>query len=375
MFSIGFDAKRAFLNSTGLGNYSRSVILSLAQLYPNIQFNLYTPRAPKNSMNAELWTNPSIEIHIPKLPFLRSLWRSRLVVRQLVMDKVQLYHGLSHEIPIGIQRTGIKTVVTIHDLIFLRYPHYYKAIDRKIYALKFKYACTHSDMIIATSEQTKEDIIRYFGINAAKIKVVYQACNPLFYQSYDNLDKERVIEKYRLPKRYLLNVGTIEARKNLLVLIKALPHVPQDYKLVVVGKSTAYKNDVLQLIQQLKLQERVLFLQDVQNDELPYLYSAASVFVYPSVFEGFGIPIMEALHVGVPVIAATGSCLEEAGGEGSLYFNPQDATTLAAQINEVLENTILSEKMIAEGKQYAANFTEEAHARNLMKVYEQLLLQ
>jgi glycosyltransferase involved in cell wall biosynthesis len=373
MLRIGFDAKRAFLNPTGLGNYSRSVITSLASGFPENHYFLYTTKEVRDARTSPMTEHKNVTVRTPRYPLFKSIWRSRLVVNTLLQDEIDIYHGLSHEIPVGIQRTDIKTVVTIHDLIFLRYPQYYKSADRRIYDMKFRNACKHADRIIAISEQTKRDIIHFFGTAASKIDVVYQSCDAAFSVplNTDLLQTARL--RYALPDSFILNVGTIEDRKNLMQIVRALPHIPARHKLVVIGKETAYAMQVHKFIKEHKLEDRVIFLRDIPFTDLPAIYQLADVFVYPSEFEGFGIPILEALHSGIPVVAATGSCLEEAGGPDSLYIAPDAPEALAEAVNSILINPDLKAKMVAKGKQYAAGFTEHAHAENLMRIYKKVL--
>ncbi|MFA6056911.1 MAG: glycosyltransferase family 1 protein [Taibaiella sp.] len=373
MLRIGFDAKRAFLNNTGLGNYSRSVITSLASSFPENEYFLYTTKQINNSRTAGMLDRPGVIIRTPAIPILKSLWRSRFVVNCLIKDEIDLYHGLSHEIPVAIQNTSIKTVVTIHDLIFLRYPQYYKPADRKIYEMKFRNACKNANKIIAISEQTKRDIIHYFGTDEAKIEVVYQSCDPSFAQKYTADHLTGIKEKYRLPEKFLLNVGTIEDRKNLMLIVKALSEVPEEIKLVVIGKETPYAGKVKKYLSEHQLENRVILLKDIPFHDLPAIYQLAKIFIYPSEFEGFGIPVLEALNAGVPVIAATGSCLEEAGGPSSLYVPPTDHKALAKAVNNILQDSRLGEDMIVAGKLYAEQFKENAHAENLMRIYKNLL--
>ena len=312
-------------------------------------------------------------VRTPAIPILKSLWRSRFVVNRLIKDKIDLYHGLSHEIPVAIQNTSIKTVVTIHDLIFLRYPQYYKPADRKIYEMKFRNACKNAHKIIAISEQTKRDIIHYFGTDEAKIEVVYQSCDPSFAQKCTADHLTGIKEKYHLPEKFLLNVGTIEDRKNLMLIAKALSEIPEGIELVVIGKETPYAGKVKKYLSEHQLENRVIFLKDIPFHDLPAIYQLAKIFIYPSEFEGFGIPVLEALNADVPVVAATGSCLEEAGGPSSLYVAPTDHKALAKAVNNILQDSRLGEDMIAAGKLYAEQFKENAHAENLMRIYKNLL--
>ncbi len=373
---IGFDAKRAFTNYTGLGNYSRSTVKILAEEFRNHQFYLYTPRVPNENQIKflDLPHHAEVHIRIPKSFFyelLPSLWRRVGITKDLVRDGINLYHGLSHELPVGIEKTGIKTVVTIHDLIFLRFPEYYKATDRKIYASKFKSACENADLVIAISEQTKKDIIHFFNIDEKKIRVVYQSCSEIFHQKINEMSLMKVRVKYQLPERFLLNVGTIEQRKNALLIIKSLNLLNENIPLVIIGKETPYVNELKSYLVKQNLEHRVQFLHKISFDELPIIYHLASLFIYPSRFEGFGIPIIEAIQSGTPVIAATGSCLEEAGGPNSIYVSPDDESELAHAINHLLvaDNT----ERILSGKEYVKRFEHSAVANHIMNVYKELI--
>ncbi len=370
---IGFDAKRAFLNKTGLGNYSRGVIKALATYFPETDYHLYTTKVGTGIAPGFFNDPKNIKIHLPKDTVFKFLWRSRGIVQDLVRNEIELYHGLSQELPIGIKKTGIKTVVTIHDLIYLKYPEYFGFINRKIYEWKAKNACENADLVIAVSKQTKTDLVQYFNLNPQKIKVVYQGCNPAFSQPKNEVIKEAVKIKYQLPQQFILNVGTIETRKNILLAVKVLKNLPSEISLVVVGRETKYAAVIKNYLIKEALQNRVLFLSAVSFEDLPAIYQLASVFVYPSRYEGFGIPILEALSSGTPVVAATGSCLEEAGGPDSFYVDPDDAISLAQKINLILENQLLQQKMKTKGMEYALRFGEETIAKNLMEVYQQAL--
>lgn len=370
---IGFEAKRAFKNFTGLGNYARSVIQILAHQYPENQYFIYSPDLVKNSRTDFLFHLKNGTIKTAPFKFFKSFWRSKGVVKDLVKDEVEIYHGLSHEIPSGLKNKGIKSVVTIHDLIYLRYPQYFKTLDRKIYDLKFRLACKHADRIVAISEQTKKDIIHFFGTDQDKIEVVYQGCDSIFYHP---ATAEKLVEiqlKYQLPKDYLLCVGTLENRKNQLLILKALMHLPKHIQLVLVGKPTPYEQILRDFISTNSLENRVKIISNVDFTDLPAIYQQAKIFVYPSIFEGFGIPILEALNSGIPVIAAKGSCLEEAGGPNSLYIQPHMEIELSTAISQILNDKSLEKEMIEKGKQFALNFREENIAKNIMRVYKKTI--
>ncbi|MBY0245470.1 MAG: glycosyltransferase family 4 protein [Sphingobacteriaceae bacterium] len=368
---IGYDGKRAANNLTGLGNYSRGLIEQLAQSFPNNEYLVYSPKVKKNPKIDAFFSIHSIFLKLPSN--FTFLWRSFAILKDLAKDEVKIFHGLSHEIPFHIQYTPIKTVVTIHDLIFLRHPNYYKLIDRLIYKYKSKYACIHADKIIAISEKTKQDIVELYKIEPNKIEVIYQSCDDSFKQKLTLEIKLTVAKKYNLPQKYILYVGTIEPRKNLLTLIKSLPNIDEDYKLVVVGKETPYLKLVNAEIEKLGLKNRVHFFKNLPFVDLPAVYQNANIFCLPSLYEGFGIPIIEALFSGVPVVAAKGSCLEEAGGNDSLYVSAKDEIELAKAINEIILNPNQRLKMIEKGFEYVEKFDNTKISTQIMNLYENVI--
>jgi glycosyltransferase involved in cell wall biosynthesis len=368
---IGYDAKRAFLNNTGLGNYSRWLIRSVSRFYPDNGYFLYTPSVKHGSRADVPQEADNTHIIIPKNKLFRSWWRSRGVVQNLKRDGIDIYHGLSAELPSRINKTGIRSVVTVHDLIFMRFPQYYGSTSRRIYTAKLRYACKIADSIVAISERTKADLVELLDIDPQKISVIYQGCNPSFKTVCTPEQKQAVRKKYGLPPDYILNVGTVEERKNLWVLIRALSFL-SDVKLVVTGKQTGYADEIKKHLTKHQLNKQVIFLNNADFADLPAIYQSARVFVYPSRYEGFGIPVLEALASGVPVIAASGSCLEEAGGPDSLYFAPDDHVSLSEKIHEVFTNHELRQKMITNGREYSLNFEDEKLAAQIMQLYQQL---
>ena len=375
-YTIGFDAKRANANRTGLGNYSRFVIEALSRACGSgAYFRLYIPKRKANKEFDAIAQMPNVEAMVPRggvWQKLSAVWRTLRVAADAKGDEVALYHGLSNELPMGLARRGIRSVVTIHDLIFLRYPSYYKPVDRMIYEWKFSSACKRADRIIAISECTKRDIVKFFGTDPDKIDVVYQGCDKMFSQPVEESKRSEVIERYELPQRYLLTVGTLEERKNLMAIVEALALLPQDIHLVAVGRRTPYTERVVSRIEELGLTDRVHILSDVAYTDLPAVYAGAEVFVYPSRFEGFGIPIIEAMSVGIPVVAATGSCLEEAGGPSSKYVSPDDRWELADAIKSIISDEELRRKMTDDGRQYVERFAPENVARGIMNCYRHI---
>lgn len=374
---IGYDAKRLFNNFTGLGNYSRFIVGGIKEFFPEEQLILFTPTIKDNPetkffRRAEAFTTvlPSSFLSTLKLG---SYWRSFLLKDEARQAKLDVFHGLSHELPSGISSVT-KTVVTVHDLIFLRYPQFYKALDRWIYTKKLTYACKEADCIIAISEQTKNDLIEFLKVPAEKIVVVYQGCHPNFHRSFSKEELRSIQQKYHLPEQYLLNVGTIESRKNVLLLVKALKEMKNtSIPLVIVGRPTAYLEEVKSFIAASGLEKRVHFIHKVSFADLPAIYQLSSIFIYPSLFEGFGIPLVEAIACGVPVITSTGSCFSEAAGPAALYVDPKDVKGMADSIEKVLANPSLRQSMVEQSTTYIKRFESEVIAGEMMKVYRSLV--
>jgi glycosyltransferase involved in cell wall biosynthesis len=372
---IGFDAKRAFYNNTGLGNYSRDSIRILSLLYPDNYYFLYTPKEKKNKRLSFLKNRETTFVRTPFSfvgNLLKKYWRTSDIVKDLQQDEIDIFHGLSQELPLEIERTNIKCVVTIHDLIFIRYPHLFSSIDRKIYHKKFQSACKRADKIIAISQQTKNDIIEFFGTDESKIEIVYQGCNKVFQSKISEEKIEIVCKKYNLPEKFLLNVGTIEERKNLLTILKSIKELPEHH-LVVVGNGKGYKTKCLQYIKKHNLQGRVSFLSGLELEEMAAVYQKSEIMIYPSVFEGFGIPILESLFCKTPVITSKGGCFSETGGKHSIYINPLSVSEMTSAITKIESDTNLRNTMVEEGYNYAQNFTDKKVAQNLINIYEDLL--
>jgi glycosyltransferase involved in cell wall biosynthesis len=368
---IGFEAKRVFHNKTGLGNYSRDLVRIVSHFFPDNHYFLYNPKKSKESLFISNETN--VYEKNPRTAFFKkcyNLWRQKGMIQDLKEDQITLFHGLSGELPSGLRTNGIKSIVTIHDLIFIRYPHLYSFFDRKIHFVKFKKATKNADLIIAISEQTKLDIIQYLGVASSKIKVIYQGCNAAFKTAYSKESKQKVVRQYQLPEKFVLNVGTIEERKNALTIVKAIKDL--DVSLVLIGKETAYANSIHEYIKANHLQDRVHFLKGITTEDLAIIYQLATVFVYPSIFEGFGIPIIEALFSKTPVITNKNGVFPEAGGPNTLYIEPFDIADLQQKIHQVLSDSSLSNKMKEKGFEYAQQFNDEAIAVQIMNCYKSL---
>ncbi|ANF52576.1 glycosyl transferase family 1 [Chryseobacterium glaciei] len=363
---IAFDAKRFFHNTSGLGNYSRDLVKILAQYFPENEYILLNKN--KSERGSAILENANVQfVETSKGTMSRQLKMGKDAQKQ----NADIFHGLSGELPLKWDNKPIKKVVTIHDLIFVRYPQYYSFFDRKIHLWKFKKAAQTADKIIAISEQTKRDIIQYLKVPEGKIEVIYQGCHHAFKENQSEEFIQKTKEKFNLPERFILNVGTIEERKNLLNIVKAIDKT--EIPLVVVGKKTKYFSKIEQYIKKNKMEKQVHFLEGVSMDELAVIYKLADVFVYPSFFEGFGIPVIEALFSKTVTITSNTSCLPEAGGPDSVYIDPKNHLDIQSKIKFLWDNESERKRRADKGFEFVQKFNDEPIANELMNLYKKIL--
>ena len=373
--TIGYDAKRAVSNGTGLGNYCRTLLNDLGTIDTTDSFRLYVPDLGRDDLRSQLdmprnmsFVTPANKLVKP----LRSLWRIKGIVNDLKRDGVDIYHGLTGELPLGLSEAGIKSVVTIHDLIFMRCPEYYNPVDVATYKWKFRNAIRQANRIIAISECTRRDIMELGEIDDSRIHVVYQSCDTRFRLQVSPEQKQDVRVRYSLPKRYVLFVGTIEERKNALLAAQALPYLSDDIHLVLVGRQTAYAKTITSFARQNGLANRIHMLSGVPTSDLYAIYQQAECFVYPSRYEGFGIPVIEAIQSRLPVIACTGSCLEEAGGPDNVYVDPDEPQEMAMAIKSITDNPDAARQIVTRSLDYIRRFENGNVAQEMLNVYRSL---
>ena len=373
---IGFDASRIVSDGAGRGSYARTLINDISAVVPaGVNLNLYAPDRGKDILRQQIKPHSNLRFVYPDnciCTLQKELWRMKGVVNDLRRDGVNIFHGLSGTLPAGLKKAGIRSVVTIHDIIFMRHPEYYSLSERMFLGWQFRRTCREADRIIAISECTKRDITLFGNVEPERIDVIYQSCGTRFKLRESEKKLQEVHTRYMLPHRYVVSVGTIEERKNILLAVKAIRLLPADISLVVVGRPTAYAAKVRQFINENGLQERVHILGDVPYDDLPAIYQMAEVSVYPSGYEGFGIPVIEAIQSGLPVVACTGSCLEESGGNDTIYVSPDDSYGMAEAIKSVLKGTPGREGRIERSLQYITRFEGNNVARQVIDVYNKL---
>ncbi len=372
---IGYDAKRAFHNWRGLGNYSRDLLVGLKNYFPRDEYILFSMDYRDERALGFEKMNPEFSIVKPKGFFSKlfpSLWRSNFS-NEFDEQKLDIFHGLSHELPKKRKNQKTKMVVTIHDLIFIRYPNYFPAVDRKVYLTKVKYACRVADIVIAICEQTKRDLIEILKVPKEKIRIAYQSCNSIYFNKIDSKRINQVKENYRLDKDYFLFVGAFEERKNILTLIDAYNHYGRQKDLVLVGRESRYLKAIEQKISSLGLKKNIKILKNIPLEDLPAIYQGSFCFCFPSHFEGFGIPLIESLFSGRPVITTNGSCFPEVAGPGGLYCDPNNSFEITKAMDLLTNDNVLYERLQREGRVHVEKFLPENTNSVLMNIYKEVL--
>ena len=374
---IGYDALRALRNPTGLGNYSRGVLRGLRAIDPALDLHLFTT-APARAAYAALPGELGARVHLPPLVWqrrgFRSMWRTFRLGRAAKRVGLDLFHGLSHEIPRDLPRTQLPSVVTFLDLIYHRHPEYFPVIDRHSYEWRYHWSAQHATAIIAISGQTRDDLVACYNIPVERIRIIPPACDPRFARPCPAEARSALRARYDLPEQFLLSVGTLEPRKNQVLAIEAVARLGATAPmLVLVGRDGGSATELRRVAESRGVASRVRILSGVGADDLSVMVQAAALFLYPSFIEGFGMPIVEALSAGVPVITSAGGCFAEAGGAATRYVDPSDAPGLAEAIAEVLADPALAERMRVAGRRHAEAFDGATLARRLLAVYDAVM--
>lgn len=368
---IAFDAKRLFNNFTGLGNYSRTLVKNLQRYYPEHEYHLYTPGLKVNEENEYFTDKTKFILHTPKR--YNPLWRTAGVSAEINGLSPDIFHGLSHELPFGLNKNILK-LVSFHDLIYEKYPKQFGWWDRHAYHWKYSSAAKRADCIISISENTKADIVEHYGISEDKIQVIYQSCNQAF-QDEDG-GAFRILPQLAGLTEYYLYVGSIVERKGLLQTIIAYSGLPESYRkpFVVIGKGDkSYTTKVTDMIRYYGLEEYFYFVNSISNADLLDVYDRSFCLVYPSIYEGFGIPVIESLFRQKPVITSDLSSLPEAAGPGAILVNPYSPEDITAAMCH-LHDKKLYDEISRKGAAYVRNrFSGAKTAASLMECYSNLI--
>lgn len=382
---IGIDAR--FLTHPQVGGfktYSENLIAALAKVDSENEYILYLDRPSEVQTKLPYQANFTSKI-VPGLwPVIGMPWREQIsLASQVVKDKVDLLHSPSLTAPL---RLSCPLVVTIHDMIWL-FPEKFsraksRSLQRKLmewyYRFVPKSAVQHASTILTVSQAAKDSIIQHLGISPEHVLVTHEAANHIFRPVDDKQQIEAIRSKYQLSSEFILAIGSADPRKNMTRLVQAyalLPTTVRDrYKLAIVWTHHLLAADLADQIKELRLDNQVQFVKQVSNEDLVLLYNAASLFVFPSLYEGFGLPLLEAMACGTPVVAANNSSIPEIVGDAALLFEAEDINMMVEIIAQVLTNQTLHRSLAQKGLERAGSFSWENCARQTLLGYQQALL-
>ena len=372
------DARTATDHFPGIGRYVVNLTRGLALVAPDLDIALlHDPTAAATRLAL-----PGLpRIACAASPFsLRQQW---VVPGQLHRMQATLYHSPYYLMP---YRTGVPTVLTCYDLIPLVCPQYYSLLQRLVSWLAHTLALETADRVLAISQATRADLIHHFHLDSQRVVVTWLAPDPAFRPQ----PLERVIAlraRLHLPEQYALYLGSNKPHKNLVCLVKAwrISNLSRpartcggqspisDFKLVIAGHWDSRYPEAMRLAEELDLRDQVIFAGPVAEGDLPALYSGAALFVFPSLYEGFGLPVLEAMACGVPVVCSNTSSLPEVAGDAALLADPSDVDALAVTMSQALASEELRQEMRQKGRVQAAKFSWEQTARETLAVYKQVI--
>jgi glycosyltransferase involved in cell wall biosynthesis len=366
---IGIDISTLTESPDGVSCYLLNLVehLSLIDgensyfLYTNRKTNLRVPRV--NIKNNNFVLRQSNNSH-------RLIWMQCQLPFLLKKDRIDVLHSPCYNIPLV---SGVPSIVTVHDTTSSLFPEQFVLKHRVIYSTLVPLSAKKASRIIAVSENTKQDIIRLFKIPENKIVAIHEGVNKTFYPR-KNDEVDRLKRRYNIEGNYVLFVGTLQPRKNLVYCIKAFNLLKSnrniEYKLVIAGKKGWFYNNIFRTVRQLNLVSHVVFLGQVPEEDLPLLYSGAGLFIFPSLYEGFGLPPLEAMAC---VIASDTSCFPEILDKSAVLVDPHNVRQLADEMSKILLDGQLREKMTAMGFERVKQFNWEKTARETLKVYSETL--
>jgi len=377
---IGIDVGPAFCSfKTGIGHYTYHLINYFLNIAPNNEYVFWyqIPLREKLSIPSNVLNQPNVKLIRSRLPARLFALFARYCPKFSFIDalvKVDIFHA-TNIVGFPLRMVG-KRIITIHDISFLTTPSSYTkgTLNRTQLIIR---SAQDADLIIADSSSTKKDLVKLLKIPEDKIRVILLGVDS-FFHPIDNPDLiSRIREKYHLRNDYILYVGTLQPRKNLVRLVEAFHKVQQNANIncqlvLAGGKGWMYK-EIFQKVQNLGLEDKVVFTGYVSEEELLVLMNGASVFTLVSLYEGFGLPALEAMACGTPVIASNTSSLPEVVGDAGISVNPYDVDEIAQAIHEVLVNDRLREEMRVKGLEWAKGFSWEKTAKETLKAYEEVI--
>lgn len=353
---IAIDTQTTLGQRSGFGFYVKNLIEALQKNDKSNQYILIAPDRDKDFFTLE-----------------RFIWDQFTFPGEAKKAKVDILHQPCFSAPVFYKG---KIVVTVHDIIPKLFPANLPLISRLFYSRWMTYTYRAADAIIADSECTKNDLIKHLHIDPKKIKVIYLAVSENFKPESSKSAIENIKKKYHTGENYFIHVGTLEPRKNLPFLVAAYSLAVKSglkENLVIIGKKGWYYNDLYALVHKLHLEKRVIFTGYASDEDIPVLYSGSTALTFPSIYEGFGFPPLEAMACGTPVISSNTSSLPEVVGSAGILLPPKDETLWAKKMLEISQNKKLAQELKIRGLKQAEKFSWEKTARQTIEVYEKVI--
>ncbi len=351
---IGIDVHSAHQHKTGIGVYTHNLVRELRKLDDHNRYLFYGQERPKNLRTIE-----------------RMVRENTTLPLRSYLDRLDVLHVPGYGAPLVSCGT---LVVTVHDLIGMIYPENLGLVSRFYWGTWLPLVVSRADKIIADSFNTKRDLVRLLSVSEEKIRVVHLAADPKFCPVRDTLALHQVKKRFNLHHPFVLYVGTVEPRKNLTRVMEAWARLRRTLKaphqLVITGFQAWAYAQVRDLIGRLGISRDVVFTGYVRDEELPLLYNASDLFVFPSLYEGFGMPVLEAMACGVPVLTAGTSSIPEVAGDAAVMIDPADVDAMAGAMREILEDGARRQRLAQAGLAQAARFSWEKTARETLEIYE-----
>jgi glycosyltransferase involved in cell wall biosynthesis len=371
---IGLEGKVLTRRIGGIGRYAINLLEALlplsSQRYPDLEFVIFTAPQTDRDLLKGVGARPCERFRRVKSTLLRS---SVLLPVGVLMEHIEVFHGLDQSgIPLFV-KTG-KYIVTIHDVIPLVLPWAFPPRHRLVLATALTRIRKQAEMVIVPSTAAAEDVVHFLRVERERIRVIPMGCESRFQPIEEPMRAAVLRRQYDLPERYILFVGTLEPRKNVQTLLRAFAQViaetPQDdLTLVIAGGKGWGGEDYRSTVDALKLHDRVRFAGFVADDDLPELYRGALLFVYPSLYEGFGLPVLEAMACGTPVITSNRASLPEVAGDAALLADPTRPEALAEAMASIISDGDLRQALRVKGLARAQTFTWDAVAQQTMAIY------
>ena len=372
---VGYDAKYMFEQVGGLSHYASLSLEALTMQYPQNHYIIYTPRFENTGLSInKILVQPSVHRKsLHRKSIFDKLCPSRMLFRSTRRHGVQVFHGMFGALPKGIEHTDMAIVLTLGSQLHRHYPCQFSLFKRWKINRTCRRSIKHADALVVMSEFSKQEIMRFYHVDAEKIRVIKPVCEAFFADTVsDEVLRARQM-LHNLPEKFILAPGNFDSRHNLQKVVEALPHIPDDIHLVVVGHKNHYYQQMEQLAQKHHVAHRIVRIKEVNPISLPAIYRLASVLCVPSRYECASLSILRAFLTQLPVVAATGSCMEEFGGDAALYFHPDSATQLADAVIRATGDE--RESLLQAAKAQNQKFTSERLAQELETLYREVRAQ